>query len=244
MAAYTLMLGSPALPPGRSTEWLPWLCVAGAAAGGIAALANEKLPVVWIFRLLAVGLVLSLPIGSLYEHTWSPTEAVLWAGAMGLALLVAWGGNAYAAKNLDTRIFGLLAWVVTAGSAATLGLSGSGLLAQMSGVLAAAAGAVVVMGFIARTVKTDAGTVGALTVFHGALVVQGHHYAELPLVAAVGLLTCLPLAGVALRVIGNHRPLWQRAIAAALVVVVPLAISLAQTLYLWKQAQDSGAAYY
>lgn len=244
ITAYVLILGLPSIPPGRSTEWLPWVTLTGGLAGALGTLALQRAWVVCPVQIVAAAGAATLPLLSLYQNTWSTTAGIGWGVAMAVALLVACLVNQRTATNLDPRGFGLLAWLVAAATAVSLGLSGSGLLAQLSGVLAACAGAMVVMGFIAPARKVDAGTIGALTLLHGVVVLQGHHYAELPLPAAIALLAALPLAGVMPTRALAARPVWQRAALRGALVLLPLAISVAQAFYLWKAAQESGAGYY
>lgn len=244
LAAYALLLGLGLHFPTRSAEWLPWVALIGGIAGGACALSRGRAYVIWPARILATALVVFLPLLSLYQNTWAVSAGLTWGFGMGAVVLIAWTLSQRGASCIDPRAFGALVWIVSVASAVALVLSGSALLAQMSGVLAACFGAVVVLGFFFPSRRVDAGTVAAFTVFHGVLLMQGYHYSELPLFAALALLGALPFASVITLPMFQHCPAWQRAFVGSVVVLIPLAAALAQCTFLWRAAHESSGGYY
>jgi hypothetical protein len=163
-------------------------------------------------------------------HTWSGGTALLWLATLGAGVFALWS---LLDRQADT-IVGIwvpLAFVVlAAGSAGVLALSGSALLGQLAGVLAAMAGAAALTAFLWKGVSIARGAVPVFVLILLGLWIAGYFYAEVPLASVLLLVHTPVLVGLAGKLAGHLPRPWMAGLARSAAVLVPVGIALALAL--------------
>jgi len=207
-------------PDGR--QWLVWSIVAAALVS--VAEQFRVLPrqaghtAAAILGVAAVWLVLSKVAAN-----WSPTEALVSIGGGALILLVVLLGTRVVMSRAPATIYPAILWtLVLSVDAAVITLSGSALLGQMCGAVAAALGAAIGTVLWRRPFALTVADSTWFVLAHALFVLAGKHLGELPWSAAACLFVA-PLAALPVRDgVGAKRPsLW--AFLATILVAVPLA---------------------
>ena len=240
--AYTLVYGQFAFPPLQALDWLPLMMlvalIAFAIDDAIGFAPWLRLGIQGMSALLASGLLL-WPILK---------QATLSSAALTLAVVaVLWFGLwAY----LDRRAHqdatsGVTLLIVAAGAAAVSAMTGSVLLGQLGGALAAALGGWLLWNWPRpRWLLGHAGTaVTALTL--GCLLLVGHFYSETPMSISLLLLAAFA-ANVPAELMKRYRPglgAPAAAVLTGLIALVPVALAVGFTL-LFPMPQTSGYGRY
>jgi hypothetical protein len=205
--SHALIRGAPEALPADATQLLFHFALAGALLGAV----EGKLPVAarWGARAVLAAVVPWLLLRGLEEHTWeSTTEAVSWYTGLGLGLFLLWSVLEWRARHLEGPSQPLVFCLVAGGGALALAAGRSGVLGQLSGVLAATLGPLVLLAFLVPK-RTARGAIPVFVLLLAALAMSGHFFAELPAASAL-LLLIAPLAAV-------RRPWLGAAVAAVLV---------------------------
>ncbi len=229
LAGHIAVRGVPSLPPGESTDWIFYLAMAAALIGLVESRLGPRAKA--IGRLLISTAVpvclLWRPIRGSFEVWWT---AIL-LPALGGAVFLLWTSL----EALGRRRAGLarefLVLLSVASASAGVLLSGSLILAQLGGALAAslgAAGLAASLPSFARKprMKVAESASGATAVVLSTVLINGRFYAELSWTNA--LLFFLSLFGPWIaQTMATSRlsPRW-RIIAEALSVLLPLAAAL------------------
>ncbi len=178
-------------PPADSVQWLPYFALAGTAAACSARWIPTRAA-----RLAALGLfsaaALRLLLAPKFRHAWSAEQGWLWVvGLSALALLSATGLTLAGRSSSRPAELPLLMLFLATGTAAALALSGSLLLGQFAGILAAA-----LLGAFPLLRRGEGRLDEAAAVFsllHLCLLAGGHVFSGLPAPGAVPL-ALAPLA--------------------------------------------------
>jgi hypothetical protein len=223
-------LAWPAWPPLDVQDRLPFLALAATVLGLLESRWPGPAWTRWENRILATGMLLFFVMVPGMGENWGTKEGNLRLAAWGVSLLASSANlDALAARLSGARIV-LPAMVVAAGAAAALLVSGSAVLGQLAGVLAAALGACWVVSWWKPPLSLARGGTAVLIVVLGALVLEGNVFSQLPAASAM-LLACAPGA-VWLGRVGPLRRLAgaKATILAAALAAVPVGLALGLAL--------------
>jgi hypothetical protein len=215
--AYVTVKSAPTFPPVDANEWALWLALVAALYGVLEAAAPLPTAVRWVARVLVSAAVPWLILRPLREHSFTPSESNLWLASATGVIVVVWSALEAAVDRLQGHAAALALTVLVGATAAALGLSGTALLAQTTGGLAAALGVTVALGWLRPGLSLARSAVPAVAVSLGSVWVAGHHYASLPLVS-IGCFATLALALFAVRnLASSSATFWRAALVAAAV---------------------------
>lgn len=226
LSAYFILVSWPAMPPKKAMDWMPYLVL----IAGVAGVTQRKWGKRWYARfslnLLLGGLFAGVVLRSYLQNTWERDEGILWIAGLAAATTLLRNTLERLATKRRGASLPLSLWLFCAATSVAYTMSGSALLGQLTGALAAVFGAAIVLAWWAPGLSLAA---GALTVFapvYVGLLIQAHFYSELPLLSAVLLyLTpfCLWL-GEARRV--YYMKPWKAALTRLAIIVGPLCVAL------------------
>jgi len=188
--------------------------------------------------LSAVALVLH-PVAGYFE--WSRgVELLLVVALAGALLLLWWILERLAAESSGAR-FPLAALPALGGASLALLLSGSALLGQLSGVLAASLGPLLLLAWLRPDSCFRGGAVAALALLHASLLLNGAFYLEEMPPASVVLLWIAPAAALPLRLPALRRlSPWR---ATLLATLAACALSVAAVLLCLGGSEPSPYTY-
>ncbi|GAB3645241.1 hypothetical protein [Ramlibacter alkalitolerans] len=222
------------LVPHVALDWLPWIAVgAAAAAVGVERTTGATRPALRLADgrvtggIVAWGALASLGLG----------HAVLAVAVAAVLVTLVW--SAFAAVPEGGARSPLLLAVVAGGTGLSLMLDSSQQIGQLSGALAVALAACMLVNLPRTRVPFPPAAAGAVTVLLGALILNAHLYAGFSL-GYVALLVIALLAdrllaaGVRLRGRDLHPGSW---IPSAVLTVIPVIATLAMVLI---AAQEHG----
>ncbi|MEJ8840173.1 hypothetical protein [Ramlibacter sp. AN1133] len=222
------------LLPHVALDWMPWITVGAAAAavGVERASGPGRLALRLAVGFVAAGIVAWGALGSL-GFAKAAVAVVL------AAVLITFVWSAFATAPEGGARSPLLLAVVAGGTGLALMLDSSQQIGQLSGALAVALGACMLVNLPKTRVAFPPAASGAATVLLGALILNAHLYAGFSLgyvaLLVVALLAdALLAAGVRLRGRNLHSSSW---IPAAVLTVIPVLATLALVL---KAAQEHG----
>jgi len=222
------------LVPHVALDWMPWIAIAAGAgavaaerASGAARLALRLVVALVITAVVVSGAVASLGVAKV------AIAAVL------AAVLIALVWSAFGAAREGSARQPLLLAVVAGGTGLSLMVDSSQQIGQLSGALAVALGACMLVNVGKTRVAFPPAASGAAVVLLGALILNAHLYADFSL-GYVALLVialfadALLAAGVRLRGRDVRPGSW---IPAAVLTVIPVLATVAMVL---KAAQEHG----
>ena len=194
------------------------------------------------FRLvLAVGLALSM-LRPLITHRWGPGAGAVRAIVAGVLGGAVWTGVEEAGRRRPGPAVPLALLVASAGLGGVLALSGSVLLGQLAGVLAAALGAVTVAAWW-RPSASVAGGAGVVVLVHGGLTLAGLVYADVPpLAAALAMLAPLGALACLLPAAAGRRRTAAPALAA-LAAGLPILLAVGLAALEFRESIEGGLPY-
>lgn len=241
-AGHVLLASWPPIPPSKAVDWLAYLALAGGAAGLTQRYWGKRWYAAWPLMLLLGCLFAAVLLRSYIQHTWGRLEGILWISGLGVATAVLWNTLERLASKRTGASLPLSLWLICAASSTAFVFSGSGLLGQLAGALAAVFGAAVVLAWWAPGLSLASGTFAAFVPVYAGLLIQAYFYSELPFLSAV-LLYLAPFA----LCIGERRSIyymrpWKAALKRLLIVGAPLAIAVGIAWYLI--ARTAGGEYY
>ena len=193
-------------------------------------------------RLLLSGLFPGLLLRSYLQYNWERVEGLLWIGGLGLAIAVLWNMLERLSAKRSGASLPLSLWLFCAASSAAFFFSGSALLAQLCGVLAAVFGAAVVLAWWAPGLSLASGTLAVFVPVYSGLLIQAYFYSELPFWSAI-LLYLAPFAlwfGEKRRI--YYMAPWKAALARLMIIGAPLALAVGIAFYV--MGQSAGDDYY
>jgi len=246
LAAFAAIVGSPAslLPGSERTpsglDWLFWLVALFALGFAFEA----RCPRRWIVvpRAVAGALLVEGVLRNTFRREWSGLTDVAWLLGLVALLLVPWWSLERLARKRPGASAPLVLWASAASLAGVAGLSGSVKLAQLSGAVAAALGAAVVLSWWRPRVSLSGGGVAvALLVLFG-LGLNAHFYSYTT-ATDVLLLAAGPVMPLLMSLPGLPRLAGGRAAWVTLgLAAVPLGIALVRALLAYEP--DPYAGYY
>ncbi|PCJ61001.1 MAG: hypothetical protein COA73_07855 [Candidatus Hydrogenedentota bacterium] len=240
IAGYIALLGVPPLKPSQAVDWLPYMS-AVAVIGGVGQpwWGRKWFTFIPVLFLLA-AIVLSIQLQNKIRYSWDGIEIAIWIGGLaGAVSLVGWNLERVADRRTGVSM-PLAMWTWCAMGSVLLVLSGSALLGQIMGGLAAVFGAAVVLAWWNKGFTLTQGAMSVLALLYGSLLAQGYFYAETPMVSAV-------LAAGAPLVLwyGERRKVFysapfKAALWRMLYIAVPMGIALLVAGYFYSQSGSGG----
>lgn len=215
--------GWPAFPPRGYRDWLVLL---GPTLGMLALLlpVARRLPRLPV-RPLLLGIFAAAVVGVLLpgrSHALGPAELWTWLLLAFLCLHVAMLSTDAVSTPLPAWVVALVLALYAGVGACLLGAAGSRLLAQYGAALAATTGAAFLVSLLLRRFTLAEGGAATLVALLGAILLVGVLFSEMPRHEAA-LLLLGPLALWLGRLVPS-RLRWQRAVAALVASMVPLAV--------------------
>lgn len=225
-SGHLALVSWPAFPPAKAVDWLAYLAIVAGFTGIAQRYWAKRWYSAWPVRLLLSALFAVLILRGYLEHTWARTEGILWIAGLVLAMSALWDTLERLASKRTGASLPLSLCMLCACAAGALGMSGSALLGQLMGALAAACGAAVVLAWWAPGLSLKSGTMAAFVPIYSGLLIQAYFYSELPVLSAV-LLYAAPYV----LWYGERRNIYfmkptKAAVVRLMLVGVPLAIAL------------------
>ena len=241
-AGHVLLASWPPIPPAKAVDWLAYLALAGGAAGLTQRHWGKRWYTAWPVMLLLSCLFAAVLMRSYIQHTWSRNEGILWISGLGVAAAVLWNTLERLASKRTGASLPMSLWLICAASSSAFVFSGSGLLGQLAGALAAVFGAAVILAWWAPGLSLASGTLTVFVPVYAGLLIQAYFYSELPVWSAI----LLYLAPFALW-FGERRRVYymtprKAALVRLLIIGAPLGIAVAIAWYLI--ARTAGGGYY
>ena len=241
-SGHVLLASWPPIPPAKAVDWLPYLALIAGAAGVAQRYWGSRWYAAWPVRLLLGCLFAGVLLNSYLLNTWDRVEGILWIAGLGVGTAVLWNTlERLSAKRTGASLPLSLLLFCSASSVAFV-FSGSGLLGQLTGVLAAVFGAAVVLAWWAPGLSLASGTLTVFVPVYAGLLIQAYFYSELPFWSAV-LMYLAPFAlwfGEERRV--YYMTPWKAALARLAMIGAPLGIALWIAYYV--MGQTAGDEYY
>jgi hypothetical protein len=228
--AAQLGIARPAFPPIEVTDRVPWLVVAAVLLGVFESIHPSPAWARWENRVLLAVLVLGVVLGPVLSDDWPSRRDLARQGGLVLVVLVAWVGLETLAAGRSTAALGPSLLALAAASAAALLLSGSVVLGQIGGGLAAALGVVWIVSWWLPDRSLSRGGVPVLVATLAALLIEGQVYSGLAreaglLLGTAPLVPWLAFAGPARRL-----ATWQSALLATALVLLPAGVAVGLAL--------------
>lgn len=249
LAAHLAVAGPPASPlPGSERtpaglDWLFWLVALFGLLLTLERPLTRRGP--WwslALRLVAAALLVGGVLRMTFQREWSGWTEVAWLSGLALLLAVPWTVLEREAREHRGARSALVLWATAASLAIVAVLSGSAKLAQLSGAVAAALGAAVVLAWWRPRVSLAGGGVSlaVLTLFGVGLCAHFYSYTT----AADALLVAAgPVMPLAMRLPGLRKLRGGRGTAAALALAsLPLAVAVLRAVLAYEP--DPYAEYY
>ena len=192
VAANFIIVSWPPFPPNTAAQWLVYLAAVATLLTTLERrwrLSPERL---WRFRFGMSALFMLLLLRSMIMYTWSDPQALFWLAVIIPTTAAVWKYLDVFAKRNPGASLPMALWLVCTVAGACLLLSGSAMLGQLAGALAATFGAAVVLGIWARDFTLSGGGISVFVLIYAGLLWQGCFYSELPIVSG-GLLFLAPL---------------------------------------------------
>ena len=235
-AGHRVLDGFPPYPPVSSRQTLFYLALGlGAFALFEPSWSRNGLSR-WSTRVIVCAIFALGTLRALVRNTWTTAESWLWIGSLAAAAVVLWTAMEALAARRPGASVPISLWLATATASASMALTSSALLGQLTGAVAATLGAAVVLSLWAPRFSLAQGGITLWVLLYSSLMYQAYFYSDLPLFAAV-LLYAAPLAPWILEGIDTERwnP-WKAVAARAACVAVPAAIALALAIAAFIQA--------
>ena len=231
LATYLAIAGAPSgILPGsdRTPTGLDWLFV---LAAGAAVLFAHPDPVLWRrlgVRLAVSGLTVWLVLKNAFANQLAGDAAIAWFLGLAALLLIVWTAADLRARRRSGASSPLVWWATAATLAGVAGLSGSLKLAQLSGAVAAALGAAVVLAWWRPRLSLAGGGVALASILLFGLGLNAHFFSyttglDVLLIAVAPLAPFLRVLPFLNRLEGKKRTLVELALAG-----IPLAVALAR----------------
>jgi len=191
-AGHAGLSGWPPFPPADVKDWPFWFAAAGAGFGFLKAFCRGPWWIRWLGRALAAAGVPWLLVSPL--ATWSAGERLQGVVALGAGLFVFWSLLEALSERRPGASLPLIFWASASGTSLVLLFSGSASLGGLSGSLAAALGASVVLAWWKPSVSFGRGPIPVVALLLGSFWILGSLYAEVSALSTA-LLLLAPLSG-------------------------------------------------
>ena len=181
--SYGLALGFPPWPPIEATQRLvvcgPLLVIPVA----LMRMLGRNGPWAWSVPAVLVALFFLALFQPSIEYSWKGSDAALWIGGTTMLSILFWMHSSWAAQAEQAWL--ALAAVVFMGMlAVALAATGSALLGQVAGVVAAALGGFTLLALRVSPTEIAQRIIPSFAFFAASLIAIGHLYSELPAASA------------------------------------------------------------
>jgi hypothetical protein len=217
--------GWPALPPGEATQWLPYFAIIVTIVGVLDTLLRPPGSIRTVVWFLCCAGILRLLLASKFQYGWSLLGGTVWVAVLAAGMLVLTIFFDRAAQRDASISVPLIVTIVAGGTGLAVMFSGSLLLGQLAIVLAAASGAIVLVGFLLPNTVNGRGIAPVASAVLTGLWLSGYYFAELPPATAL-LLAAAPIPALMLVLFdesGNPR---RGLVLRATLVAVPVALAV------------------
>ncbi len=227
LIAHTAAVGWPPLRPVDVTQWLPYVAVAAAGLGLVESLGMMNRWLRWGFRFSLSAAAVWLLLRPMFEYRWTVPQGALWLIVLAMAMFITWMSLDTLARQVRGACGPLTILIVAGGGGIVLVVSKVASLGQLSGAVAAMAGASLVVTWWNGARSLAPGATAVVTILLGYLWLEGYLYGEVPALSAV-LLAAAPTAAW----IGNLPRVrrladWQAVSVRAAAVTLPTLIAVA-----------------
>ena len=231
VSANVVLVSWPPFPPNTAAQWLVYLAVAASALMLYEGKSRRNPSWLWRFRFTLSAAFMLILLRSMIMYTWTDPQALFWIAAIIPTTAAVWKYLDDLAKRRTGAALPISLWLVCAVAGFCLLVSGSALLGQLAGALAATFGAAIVLGLWARGFTLSGGGISIFTLLYAGLLWQGCFYSELPIASGV-LLFVAPLAAWVgeMQSIARLSPK-KTALARLTATAVPLAIAVALSVW-------------
>lgn len=214
----------PDFPPGRATEMLFYIGIAGGLMCASEGLRGERRGPVSALSRLPLAVVAPWLLLRNLVGRWEVSEAAWQLGGAALFLWGTWTAFEAVARRRAGFLAPLLLWLVVSAGAVAFVTTGSALYAQLSGTLAGLFGAALVVSLVRREMSLAHGTAGAVAIVFGCLCLGATHFSKLP--TAAGVLLGLAPAAALLAGKLEGRLNAKRVLVRVVLVAVPVGVAL------------------
>ncbi len=226
LSAYLILVSWPQMPPKKAMDWMPYLVLIAGVAGVTQRYWGKRWYARFSLNLLLGALFAGVLLRSYLQNTWDRVEGIIWIAGLAAATTILRNTLERLATKRTGASLPLSLCLFSAVSSVAYTLSGSALLGQLTGALAAVFGAAILLAWWAPGLSLAAGTLTVFAPVYVGLLIQAHFYSELPLISAV-LLYLTPFLlwlGEARRV--YYMKPWKAALTRLAIIAGPLCIAL------------------
>jgi hypothetical protein len=196
LSSHLALQGFPNFPPSRVFDYFPYFAIIALLWLGLETLWSKNLMARWGFRLLILFALYLYMLRRVIQNAWQLWETVAWFVGILLVLLFVWWVLEQLSQSerpsLPPTLFLMALVILVAGSSVSIATSGSVVLGQLGGVLAASIGVIMVLGWFTKL----EGTSYLATPFiflQGTLWLGGAIFSKLPVPSALVLALSLGL---------------------------------------------------
>lgn len=217
--------GRPAFPPAEATQWLPYFAIGVAILGVLDTLLRPPGSLRALIWFLCCAALLRLLLSSKFQYGWSFWGGALWIVVLAAGMLILTLFFDKATQRDASVSFPLIVAILAGGTGLSLMFSGSMLLGQLAIVLAAAAGAIALVGLLLPNTVNGRGIAPVASAVLAGLWLSGYFFAELS--SATGLLLAAsPIPALMLVLFDESGSPRRGLLLRAVMVAVPVALAV------------------
>jgi hypothetical protein len=232
LSGHLALRGLPNFPPSRVFDYFPYFALIAALWLGLETLWSKNPIARWSLRLLVLLALFFYMLRRIIQNSWQVWESVVWLAGILLVLLLVWWVLEHLSQG-ERPLLPPVPWLIALviliiGSSIALATTGSVVLGQLGGVLAASVGVLMVLSWFTKV----EGTTHLATAFiflQGTLWLGGAVFSKLPVVSGV-ILGLSPLLLFLLRMPQTFRNYALRLIVFALPILAVAGFALVEFL--------------
>jgi hypothetical protein len=231
ISGHLALQGLPKFPPSTIFHYLPYLALGTLLWTLLERFWPKNLIARWSLRTLVLLALLLYMLRRIIQNSWQLWETILWLAGILLVFLVVWWlleRLSQGESALRPPLFLTALVMLVTGSSITLAATGSVVLSQLAGVLAASIGAIIVLSWLMNIEVTP--SLAAVFIFlQGGLWVGGAVFSKLPVLSAL-ILTLSPLLLLLIRPSHTLRNTLLRLVLFAIPIVAVAGFALIEFL--------------
>ena len=177
VAGHAALRGWPPFPPLEATNWLFHFALAAIVPPVVYSAWGRLRWLRWVFRVVLSTALPLLVLWPLVEHTWGRTESVLWLAGLSVGTLALWSALGALVERARGALVPLALLVAAAAGGPIFVVSGSLLVGQLGGALAAAL-APLPLAVALRPGRATSGVVPPALLLLTGLSINGYFYVE------------------------------------------------------------------
>jgi hypothetical protein len=188
--------GLPKFPPSSIFHYLPYLALVAVFWLWLETLWSKNLMARWGLRALILLASYSYILRRIIQNSWQVWQTIVWLAGILLVLLLVWWVLEQLSQGerppLPPALFLTALVILVMGSSVAVATSGSVVLGQLGGVLAASIGAVMILSWFAK-IEGTAYLATAFIFLQGTMWLGGTVFSKLPIISALILALSLLL---------------------------------------------------